>query len=414
MDFMFHGQRIRESTGTSSRMLAGKIEAKRRRDLEAGAAGIRRDWQPRMLSVAAAEWQELKKRKWSPRMAEIAKNSLAHLLPILGKKLLIEIEAKHISRYQEARLAEGAANRTVNIELSILRQIMRKYGAWARIQPDVAMLAERQDCGRALTAEEERLLLHECRQSRSRLLLPFVVLALETGARFNTVRTLQWRNINFADRCLKFGKDKTAAGTGRTVPLNPRALETLKFWAQYFPERQPEHYVFPLERCRQSGTDESFGFTGPVMYDTDPSQPIEDVKEAWEGAKRRTQRHCPECKAGTLADKPKPEKGYACIDCKHGLKELPAGLAAVRFHDLRHSAVSRMVAARVPLPMIARIVGWSAGTTAKMAARYGHFGLEELRSAVESISTPGISGIESGCPSNPPQSDVETGADRAN
>jgi hypothetical protein len=69
------------------------------------------------------------------------------------------------------------------------------------------------------------------------------------------------------------------------------------------------------------------------------------------------------------------------------MTSMPAGLTAFRFHDLRHSAVSRMIAARVPIPMIAKIVGWSSSTMAKMAARYGHFGIEELRSAVESIST---------------------------
>ncbi len=35
--------------------------------------------------------------------------------------------------------------------------------------------------------------------------------------------------------------------------------------------------------------------------------------------------------------------------------------------------------------MIAKIVGWSAGTLAKMAARYGHFGLEEMRAAMERL-----------------------------
>jgi integrase len=43
--------------------------------------------------------------------------------------------------------------------------------------------------------------------SRARSLLPFVVLTLETGARKNTVRTLQWKNIDFDARCLRFGKD---------------------------------------------------------------------------------------------------------------------------------------------------------------------------------------------------------------
>ena len=122
------------------------------------------------------------------------------------------------------------------------------------------------------------------------------------------------------------------------------------------------------------------------IYDTDPSKPIGEIKEAWEAAKRRTRRHCPQCSDGILTDKPKPAAGYVCDACHWETSELPAGLIAVRFHDLRHTAVSRMIAARIPLPIIAKIVGWSAGTMAKMAARYGHFGIEEMRGAVEAMS----------------------------
>ena len=163
------------------------------------------------------------------------------------------------------------------------------------------------------------------------------------------------------------------------VPLNQRALPALGFWAQQCPNRKPEHYVFPLEKC--------IGFTGnlvyKLVYKTDPTQPIGDVKEAWEGAKRRTRRHCPNCKTGIMADKEKPETGHFRVKCKCETKQLSAGLMAVRFHDLRHSAVSRMIAARGPLPIIAKIVGWAV----KLAARYGHFGIKELRGAVEAITS---------------------------
>jgi integrase len=357
-----------------------------------------------LLSIAAAEWQQTKKPKWSPRTSEIAANSLAHLLPVLGKKLLVDIEAQDVARYQRARLGANASPRTVNIEVAMLRQIMRKRGAWERIKPDVAMLTERQDVGQALTPHQEAVLLHECGRSRSRILLPFGTLALETGARFNTIRTLQWSNIDPANRCLKFGKDKTPSGTGRTVPLNQRALEMLKFWAQRYPNRQPEHYVFPREKCSRAGAEESFGFTGTVLYETDPLQPIGDVKEAWEAAKKRTRRYCPTCNSVTLAEK---GNSYACEQCQWESDALPSGLTKVRFHDLRHTAVSRMIAARVPLPIIAKIVGWSTGTMAKMAARYGHFGIDELRGAVEAISAPKIGPTS---PQFPPQFEMTSGS----
>lgn len=203
----------------------------------------------------------------------------------------------------------------------------------------------------------------------SALLLPFVVLALETSARFNTVRTLQWRRVDFAGKCLKWGKDKTPAGTGRIVPLNPRALESHSGLSNS-PIGDRSILFFRLRSALASPP-------GTTVYETDPTRPIGDIKESWESAKKRTRRHCPRCE-GVLADKPKPEEGYSCIECRAELEELPAGLVDVRFHDLRHTAVWRMIAARIPLPIIAKITGWSHSTIAEMAKRYGHFEIEEL------------------------------------
>lgn len=406
MDFMFHSQRVRESTGMTSKTRAKEVYEKRKQSLKDGTAGIRRQSRPDLLSTAATEWQESKQRKWSESMSEIAKYSFAHLLPVLGKRLLVDIEARDIAKYQTARLAEGASNRTVNIEVGMLRQIMRKYGAWARIQPDVIMLPERQDAGQALTAKQERNLLLECGRSVSRSLLPFVVLLLETGARYNTIRTLTWGQVDIAGRCLKIGKDKTTTGTGRNVPLSSRAVSTLEMWASQFPDRKAPHYVFPTEKYGLHGEEGTFG--GEVRtYEVDVTKPVGTIKTAWQSAKKRTQRHCPECKNGTLADRQKPGKGFYCVDCGFELDELPAGLVNLRLHDLRHSAVSRMIAARVPIPIIAKIVGWSPSTMAKMAARYGHFGIEELRSAVESINSTTQPEFAADYPQNPPQSTIE-------
>ncbi len=54
-----------------------------------------------------------------------------------------------------------------------------------------------------------------------------------------------------------------------------------------------------------------------------------------------------------------------------------------RFHDLEHTEVSRILDAGVSIAKIAEIVGWSPATMVRMGARYGHFGLEDLRNAVE-------------------------------
>ena len=401
MDFHFHGQRIRESTGMPGVTRAREVQAKRKQGLRDGSAGIRKAEAPKLFSTAAAEFCERKAQTWSASMIVSARNSLNHLLPVFGKKLLCDVDGRDIAKYQRARLAESASNRSVNIEVGLLRGIMRRAGLWARVATDVSMLRERDDAGRALSADEESTLLGECAASRSRILHAMVVTLLETGARLNTIRTLQWGAVDLECGSLKIGRDKTVAGTGRTIPLSKRAIETLRFWAQKFPGRTAGDYVFPAETYATAGAEDTFGFTADVIViDSDPSKPIGSIKQAWEHAKARTRLHCPECKSGRLAEAVKP--GYVCAGCHWEAAELPPGLASIRLHDLRHSAVSRMIAGRVPLPMIGKIVGWSPGTLAKMAARYGHFSLEEMRSAVETISGPPE--IPAGYPKKSPKS----------
>jgi integrase len=389
MDFLFHGQRIRESTGTRSKTLALKIEDKRRRALEEGAAGIRRRQQPLLLSVAAEEWLDLKKAALAPRSVAIEKANLAHLLPELGRKLVCDIDAQDVARYQQKRIDEKASPKTVNLEIGTLRAILKRSGQWARLQPEVKMLPARDDVGRAITADEETALLQACARSRSRSLVPFVTLAIETGARYGVIRTLQWGCVDFENRCLKFGKDKTAAGTGRIVPLSQRAVAALSFWATHFPERKPEHYVFPAERYGAGGDKFS-----PKAYHVDPSKPIGDIKEAWESARVRAARIL------------KGETEETDANAETEPKEAIAPLAC-RFHDLRHTAVSRMLNAGTPIAKVAKIVGWSPATMVRMAARYGHFSLNELRGAVESING---AGIEAQSPVFSPVSDVRTEA----
>jgi len=387
MDFILHGQRIRESTGTRSKTLAAKIEDKRRRDLEEGSAGIRKRRVPRMFSVEAAAWLEIKKTTLAPRSVLIEKANLVHLLPEFGQQLVCDIEPADVSSYQRKRIARKASPKTVNLEIGTLRSILKRSGQWARIQPEIKMLPTREDVGRAISPEQETALLQACAQSRSRSLLPFVTLAIETGARFGVIRTLQWGSVDFENRCLRWGRDKTASGTGRIIPLNQRAMAALGFWVTHFPEREAEHYVFPSERYGAAGD-----LFAPKAYNSDPMKPIGSIKEAWEAAKLRAGK--------TLRDNSKDK------DSKEPIKPLPC-----RFHDLRHTAVSRMLNAGVPIAKVAKIAGWSTATMVRMAARYGHFTLEELRGAVDSISSVSI---QTGSPVIPPVPGAASQGNRPN
>lgn len=65
----------------------------------------------------------------------------------------------------------------------------------------------------------------------------------------------------------------------------------------------------------------------------------------------------------------------------------------MRWHDLRHTAVTRLLESGQTLPMVASIMGWSASTTARMALRYGHISTDARRAAMEAmIASRGMSG----------------------
>lgn len=118
-EFRFQGMEIRESSKTRSITLAKKIMEKRRRDLEEGAAGLRTKPQARLLQFAAEDYLEIKKATLAESSLKIEKLNLSlHLLPVFGKRLVSDIEAQDISRYQQTRLKEEAAPSSINLEIS--------------------------------------------------------------------------------------------------------------------------------------------------------------------------------------------------------------------------------------------------------------------------------------------------------
>jgi integrase len=121
-----------------------------------------------------------------------------------------------------------------------------------------------QSLWQALTEDEEKTLLAECRNSRSHSLYVAVEIALGTCMRYSEIRLLRWRQLDFLKGELRVGKSKTEHGEGRDIPLSRRVRTVLAFWAERFPERKPDEFVFPFERYGGKGKDETFGFTGSV------------------------------------------------------------------------------------------------------------------------------------------------------
>lgn len=128
----------------------------------------------------------------------------------------------------------------MNYETGALRGVLRQFGLWGPIADRVKALPERHDVGRAIPPQEETKLLSAASQSRSPALL--VVISLDTGMRLGETQALRRKDLSLAwkDGAIQRGeitvpKSKTAAGTGRVIPLSRRACACLSMWLERFP-----------------------------------------------------------------------------------------------------------------------------------------------------------------------------------
>jgi integrase len=283
---------------------------------------------PPTLEKAAAGWLEGYKMGVATNTAEIATLALKHLLPEFGSRLLCDIAPNDVRAYQQRRLREGAAGRTVNIETGTLRQILRVNNCWQGLDGKVKALRENKDVGRCLSPDEEERLLAGARTIDSAC-YTVVTLALNTALRKSEIRLLRWSQIDFARRVLTVGKSKTDAGTGRLIPLNFTAFEVLAQWAKRSPEAQPEHFVFPWCENRR----------------IDATRPTRGWRTAW----------------------------------KHALRN--AGVTC-RFHDLRHTAISKLAESQASEATLLSIAGH---VSRKMLEHYSHIRLDAKREALDSL-----------------------------
>jgi integrase len=308
--------------------VALQAERERRRQLEESWNGIKKRTLPPTLEKAASHWYESVKPQLAERTKSIYEVALrCHLKPALGGLLLCDIDAGVIASYQGRRKAAGASARTLNKELQVLRQILKRHKLWANLQGDVKFERERDEVGKALSREDEARLLNAC--AKNPLLHTVVILALNTALRKSEIRLLRWSQIDLFKRTLRVGKSKTEGGSGRPIPLNALAYAALVKWAGRFPESKAEHYVFPA--CEDARIDTPRPGQGKINL----SQPIKSWRTAWRTATRTIK--CPEC-----AQRQFPAKCCRNSECGVDIGGLSNPLAGLRFHDLRHTCITKL------------------------------------------------------------------------
>ncbi|MCH7951010.1 MAG: tyrosine-type recombinase/integrase [Candidatus Dadabacteria bacterium] len=318
-----NGREIKRSVGEAG--IVTKTQAKRvmeetKRRLRLGKFDIF-DARIPTLGEFAEEYnkyvRDVKKKRSWSRDREL----LSNLCKYFGDKRLSEITPKDIEDYKRMRLKE-VKPATINRALSCLKHLFNLAKRWKKYFGDnpvsqVEFFEENNKLERVLTLEEEEKLL-ACSAPHLR---PIILCALNTGMRKGEILNLKWSNIDMENNLITIEATNTKSKKPKRIYVN----STLRG-------------ILLEQRLKNAGGSEHV-FLGAN------GEPIKWLRTAFENACRR------------------------------------ANIINLRFHDLRHTAATRMVESGANIVAVSRILGHS---TLSMTMRYAHPDAS-LREAVEKL-----------------------------
>jgi integrase len=336
-EFWFAGRRVQESSKSPSKTLARTAEQNRKRELEQGFNDVTdtRHERIRAFSEVAVEFFNGYKLRL-PDSAVFADYAIGHLKRLLGSKMVVDFNEAVVIKYQNDRLDEGTAPKTINEEVGFLLRILGEPGDIIRARlrkKKMLKLRVRTTIGKAYSEEEKQRMLVRARKARSPHILFALMLALYGGMRKKEIITLKWPQFNFVKRFVQTWRAKTEGGEGRIIPLNSllfaALLEYVEWYEKKFGKIRPEWYVFP------------FGKPQP----NDPTRHVTTLKTAW----------------GNVRD-----------DAE----------VTGRFHDNRHTLITELAESGAGDQTIMDIAGH---VSKQMLKHYSHIRMEAKRRALESI-----------------------------
>jgi integrase len=337
MDATINGCRYREPLGTTDWREARRLEGERITQLKERApdpAKRSKSYGAMTVAVAVEAYVAERRAQVSPRMVGYWREQARPLAAFFKTIKLKSITPAHLSEYQNARIDSGKAAKTVNGELSVLRQLLKHARLWYRFLQDYKPIPNsRPPVGRAL-GQDEQARLFETAKTRPAWLYAYTAATLGAfcGLRACEIRGLQWKDVDLTANLLDIRRSKTPGGW-REPSLNTAcadALAALREKAQLINATEPDHYVFPWHGRAQ---------------EIDPTRPITSWRSAWRSILRE------------------------------------AGIKA-RFHDLRHSACTTMLEKGLPDHVVMAQLGH---VSPQMLKTYGHIRRQALNQAAAAL-----------------------------
>ena len=186
-----------------------------------------------------------------------------------------------------------------------------------------------------------------------------------TTGRGVDIKNLRWQDVDLFNRIATIRRSKTAAGH-RTIPLNGDAMAALARLlerAGALGSSEPEHYVFPA--CEER-----------IIH---PSRPQKSWRTAWRKLVRETARH-----VGREAAQQALESGKGLRGAIASWKRAAAPIRGLRFHDLRHQAITEMAEAGASDATLMAVAGHM---SRRMLEHYSHVRMAAKRTALEKLES---------------------------
>ena len=250
----------------------------------------------------------------------------------LGTYSLVAITPGLVAEYRDERLESGMSNDTVRLELALLSHLFTiaikewQMGLLYNPVANIRKPAPGKGRDRRLSSGEEQSLLKAC-DSYSNPMLGWVVrVALYTGMRAGEIKSLTRPQVDLDKRTVYLSETKN--GSTRTVPLTLQATEVFREALNHPIRILDTELIFWGEPKRN-------GVRGSYEY-----------HPAWGWALRK------------------------------------AGIKDLRFHDLRHEAVSRLVEAGLGDQEVSAISGHK---SMQMLKRYTHLRAEDLVDRLDQV-----------------------------
>jgi integrase len=366
MDVTVDGVRYREALDTTDKREALALEKKRVAEILAGKAASKsgREFARKPFSEAAKLFLEERRPHVAERTQQFEKERLKPLEKFFGENPLLRIKAEHISAYQRARLGQGISGRTINMEVGVLRRMLKRAKVWAAVDEDVRAFPEHaRVVGKVLTAAQKRLLFETAAKKSVWMVAHCAaVIAVSTTCRGVELKNLRWNNVDLFERVLNVKRSKTEA-EHRGIPLNTDAMAALaRLWerAQVHNATNPEHFVFPA--CENERID--------------ATKPQKTWRTAWRSLVKEAGK-----RAGNEAAKLAEQHGGDVEKARQGAASPFRGF---RFHDLRHQAITELAEAGAADATLMALAGHM---SRQMLEHYSHVRMAAKRAVLDKLES---------------------------